>query len=309
LVADLFTQQGEFGELVQELRVIAKITPIVQVPPPVDTTVHYPPHELERAGGENQRLFRYMWLSSMFTFRDRVIPEVYRTSDDLSRAWIKFLSACLLYDPPETELLEFARYADPFPVASDTDERGRSSATEQSSDAPVLPIVRLQDPSRAIDDAHWYRDTIIDEIGKQFLKPRGLDIWEMYHAVIWSKGDYEGEESSIGLEYAQRQLDNEPRPYIFVTEETTVEDVKEAFRAIKASQGQRGRRGRPSRDRLTAIQCAVLYDRYNSTTRDDARRKKWSLERLAETFELESIEAAEAHVELGREEIARKPAP
>jgi hypothetical protein len=67
----------------------------------------------------------------------------------------------LLYDPPETELLEFASYADPFPVAFDTDERDRGSATEQSSDAAVLSIVRLEDPYRAKDDAHWYRDTII----------------------------------------------------------------------------------------------------------------------------------------------------
>jgi hypothetical protein len=48
----------------------------------------------------------------------------------------------------------------------------------------VLPIKWLPDPFRARDDAHWYRDAIIDEIGKQFLEPRGLDIWEMYGSVI-----------------------------------------------------------------------------------------------------------------------------
>jgi hypothetical protein len=160
LVADLFTQQGEVGELVRRLRDKAKIIPIVPVPPPVDTTVHYPSHKLEQVGGENQQLLRSLWLSSMVTYQDRVIPQVYRTSYDLSVAWTKFLSACLLYDPPETELLEFASYADPFPVAFDTDERDRGSATEQFSDAAVLPIVRLQDPYRARDDAHWYRAII-----------------------------------------------------------------------------------------------------------------------------------------------------
>lgn len=42
---------------------------------------------------------------------------------------------------------------------------GRSR--KRTSDDPVLPIVLLPDPFRARDDAHWYRDAIIDEMGKQ----------------------------------------------------------------------------------------------------------------------------------------------
>ncbi len=309
LVADLFTQQGEFGELVRGLRDIAKITPIVRVPPPVDTSVHYPLHELEQAGGENQRLLRYLWLTSMFTFRDRVIPEVYRRSHDLSEAWIKFLSACLLYDPPETELLEFARYADPVSVASDTDDRVSDTDTKQSSDVPVLPIVQLPDPFKARDDAHWYRDAIIDEIGKRFIEPEGLDTSEVFQSVIGIRRDDRGKLSSLGHEYAQRQLDNEPRPYIFVTEETTEEDVKKAFRSIKASRGYPMQGGTPRRDRLTAIQCAILYERHNSTDPTDRRRKRWPYERLAQEFGLKSADAAEGYVDLGRKEIAKKDTP
>src|SRR5215212_4755471 len=231
LVADLFLQRGTLWEYVQRVRTELGISSAVQIPEPVETRAHYP-GSWEQLGQLEQQFLRGAWLNLTHALRNEIVPEIYRLP--LSPVdWTAFISASLLYDPPESQLLAFARLGDDWLASADADERVLDHATERSSDAPVLPIVRLPDPFRARDDAHWYRDTIIDEIGKQFLEPRGLDIWEMYHAVIWSRGDYEGEESSIGLEYAQRQLDNELRPYIFVTEETTVEDVKKAFRSIK----------------------------------------------------------------------------
>lgn len=310
LVADLFTQQGKFGELVQELRVAAKITPIVGIPPE-DTFVHYPPLQLEQAGGEGQQLFRYLWISQMHKFRDVVVPQVYRTSYELSRSWITFLSACLLYDPPETDLLRFARYADPVPLPSEDDKaQANDPETEKKAlEVPVLPIEWLQDPQKAIDDAHWYRDAIIDEIGKQFLEPLGLDIQEMYETVVHRIRDYGTKPWTLGHKYVDRQLANEHKPYIFVTEETTEDDVKKAFRSIRASQQQRGRGGRPTRDRLVAIQCAVLYDRYRSMDSTDKRRRNWTYESLAKEFDLDSADAAEDYVNLGRKLMDEKVTP
>ena len=308
LVADLYTQHGLFWDEVRSLRAAFEVTPVIQLPPPVGTNTHFPSHDLELAGGVVQQMFRDLWLRQVFALRDRVVPEVYRLSD-LFGTWDTFLSACLLYDPPETDLLEFAAYADPVPMAADGDERVPDDEVEGSPSTPVTPITRLPDPFRARDDAHWYRDAIIDEIGKRFLEPRGLDIWEMYGAVIGEIRDFEGRRSNLGHEYADRQLRNEPQPYILVTAETTEEDVKRAFRSIKSSRGYPMEGKRSNRDQLTAIQCAVLYERHNGSDPQDPRKRTWTYEKLADRFELGSARAASAHVEEGRALLRTTPQP
>ena len=55
-----------------------------------------------------------------------------------------------------------------------------------------------------------------------------------------------------------------------------------------------------SRDRLTAVKCAILHDRHNGRDPDDGRKWTWSYKKLAEEFELSSPRAAKDHVKLGR---------
>ena len=142
----------------------------------------------------------------------------------------------------------------------------------------MLPIKMLPDPFKARDDAHWYRDAIINEIGKQYLEPLGLDIWEMFETEIRRIRDDGGEQWMLGHKYVERQEANEPQPYIFVTDETTEEDVKKAFRAIKASRRQRSSGGRPRRDQSVAVpECAVLYDRHRAIDPTDKRSAQLDL--------------------------------
>ena len=308
LVASLFLRRGAFWGYVQRSRSEAGIDPIVQTPEPVDTHAHYP-SSWEQMGEVEQCLLRSAWLKLTFALRDEVIPEVYRLLSS-PVDWTTFMSACLLYDPPETELLAFARIGDDGLMTPDVEEYVGDLNLERSSDAPVLPIKMLADPVRARDDAHWYREAVIDEIGKRFLEPQGLRTWEVFQSVIGIRRDGEGTLSSLGHEYAQRQLDNEPRPHIVVTEETTEEDVKKAFRAINASQRLRGQGGRPPRDQLVAIQCAVLYDgRRRSIDAEDKRRRNWTYESLAKEFGLQSANAAENYVNFGRKVMADQDTP
>ena len=113
----------------------------------------------------------------------------------------------------------------------------------------------------------------------------------------------------LGHKYVERQEANEPQPYIFVTDETTEKDIKKAFRAIKASRRLRSSGGRPRRDRLVAVQCAVLYDRHRTIDPTDKRRRNWTYESLAQEFDLESAAAAEDYVDLGRELMNEKDTP
>lgn len=88
---------------------------------------------------------------------------------------------------------------------------------------------------------------------------------------------------------------------IVVDEYTKEEDVVAAFRAIKAAYGYRNPGGKPPIDKLTAVQCAVLYDDHNGTDPEDRRVKRWSHKKLAANLGLKNERSAEEHVKRGRE--------
>jgi hypothetical protein len=220
----------------------------------------------------------------VFAYRKQVVPEMYsyiKHSDD----WYTFLSACLLFDPPDAGLEEFAAYGDPTPITS----LPLGSDPDKGSGIVAPPIKYLQDPYKAQEDARWYWEQIINDIGERFLKPLGLDVWAMAEAVKYRRPKPGEEFYGPADEYPNRVLQNEPRPYIFVGEETTEEDVRRAFRLLKRQRGY-SKRGRPPRDRLTAIQCAILVDRYG-----------WSYQQLTKRYGWTSKDAAKEHVGYGRE--------
>jgi len=56
-------------------------------------------------------------------------------------------------------------------------------------------------------------------------------------------------------------------------------------------------------DKLVAVQCAILYDDYNSTDPDNGRVKRWTYETLAvemQAFGVKNKRSAELHIEFGR---------
>jgi hypothetical protein len=91
---------------------------------------------------------------------------------------------------------------------------------------------------------------------------------------------------------------------IVVDEYTKEKDVVHAFRAIKAACDLRSSGGRPPIDKLTAIQCAVLYDEHNGIDPEDRRLKHWTYKKLAAKFRrlgVKNERSAEEHVKRGRE--------
>ena len=99
--------------------------------------------------------------------------------------------------------------------------------------------------------------------------------------------------------------DDEPfMEYRIVVDVHTKEaDVLQAFRAVKDVLGG-GRPGKPPIDKLTAIQCAILYDDHNGSDPDDGRAKIWSYRKLAARFRILGVKnerSAELHVKRGRE--------
>jgi hypothetical protein len=230
-------------------------------------------------------------------------------------SWLLFASASVLYDPPETALIQFAEYATPEPYRVSFAYRGEDA--DKSFTVQALPIREQPDSADLRDMITSQVDLILDEINKHYLQDLGLDIHAMWQDVT-SKPEI------IREIYRQEELLRE-RLYIEVYEHTTDRDVRAARRAIRAMQERdrfsvpaaadlatrreifqekqirRRPRGKSARDPLVAVQCAILYDRYNQKDPADGRRRTWTYERLAEHFELKSTRAATEYVIAGRE--------
>jgi hypothetical protein len=231
--------------------------------------------------------------------------------------WLWFASACVLYDPPETALIQFADRATPAPYRISLRSSYRSQGDDRSVSMQAPPIREQPDSGELRDMIMSQVHLILDEINKHHLQPLGLDVHAMWQDVL-HKPDV------VREIYRQEELLRK-RQYIEVHEHTTDEDVRAARRVIRAMQ-ERDRfrvpvaadpatrlailkekqdrirpRGKSERDPLVTIQCAILYDRYNGNDPADGRRRTWTYERLAEHFKLKSTRAATEYVIAGRE--------
>ncbi len=231
--------------------------------------------------------------------------------------WLWFASACVLYDPPETALIQFAECATPEPYRVSLRSSYRSQDDDKSVSMQAPPIKEQPDSGELRDMIMSQVHLILDEINKHHLQALGLDIHAMWQDVL-HKPDV------VREIYRQEELLNK-RQYIEVHEHTTDKDVRAARRVIRAiqditrfrvpaaadpatrleilkkQQNSPQPRGKSERDPLVAIQCAILHDRYNRKDPADGRRRAWTYERLAEHFKLKSTRTATEYVIAGRE--------
>jgi hypothetical protein len=308
LVLQLFMRRGPFWEVVAEVRDRWNITAKVQLPPSVRGLLLLPNsapdiNEDDRAKGTEKykKYEEYVseWDTEMSRIRLKAIPELTLFSYDffssqLKESLHKFFAACTLYDPPEDQLIEFACYAKlepiylPDPLVLD---RGYPDGRPEMIYPPIKSLSALQEAG------DWYWQRVLDYIGKRYLEPQGVNIQDLLETALWEiPGLYEGNREKA------RQYSN--RFYIEVDEHISQEDVKNAFRMIRAIQRSKGTK--PRRYRLIAVQCAILYDRYNPVDPEDKRRRTWTYETLADHFGLSSSRAAKDHVTLGREILEGK---
>lgn len=198
-----------------------------------------------------------------------------------------FLSACVQYDPPETELLVFSAYSDPQPLPIIAESRHSDPDLDSFPRMVAPPIAMLFDTDAEVEVERRLYERAIQEIGKRYLEPLGIDIHSMLYDVL---------EDGLEDEYHEKLSRIKARPYIEVDEYTTEEDVKKARRAIRATLSGRSKGGATSRDPLIAVDCAILRDRYN-----------WSFKQLAERhgWNINSKDRIRDHIAEGREILAR----
>jgi len=297
LVLELFLRRGRFWDPVRSLRINWNVSAEAQLPPVDKTRVYLPPWNgpstsLEPRETEANLAAIDRWREDLGALHDRFVPKGCRTSVrdlDSRRDWEKYLSACVLYDPPETQLLEFAdsiaiapRLLCPHCKGAGKVRRG-SSFDEDISDFPLMvapPIENLRDQEELekATNAHWWR--VIDELGARHLEPLGLDVKAMVHSIL--------QDQRIQAEKRKQADQNLPKPYIVVDEFTTDADVRGARSMIAAVQGWDSKGGASRRDRLTAVECAILFDRHG-----------WTLKQLAKHYGWISRDTARKHIQLG----------
>jgi len=302
---------------VRDLRHERDILPVVQLPPSSSKfydlllpegapnppePIGIPPKDEEQAEkwwAQETKLqeFEADWKRDLIRILEQVVPERYRGGlphgNIEYQAWQNFIAACVLYDPPEEELLEFARFCDPPPygvVLPRNDDEGRDFAREVHMELP--PVKTLRDPltAEAIERQFWNR--VFAEVQKRHLEPLGLHINEMVTEVLERCPEILDQRS-------HNQSLNEHRYYIEVDEHTSPQDV-ERVRQMIQSNFRRNRGGKPPLDRLLALQCSILHDEYNVTDPTDRRFRRWTYKRIADEYGLRNARSAEEHVKLGR---------
>jgi hypothetical protein len=289
LVVSLFVQHGDFWREIESMRKKWRIEASTQLVP---TDIHTP-WPVDPATWDRRR----EWQNDILGLRDRIIPQRYLDTVD----WARFIPACVLYDPPDDKLIEFAYFGGPYPwtplPVSPEEQEAMGDNWHLLMIAP--PVKSLADPGKAALRKQWLYETIIQKIGQRYLEPLGIDIWELYEEVLETSPD-------ILKVYGEMRDENPPRLYIDVREWTTENDVRNAFRLIRQTQPVTAKVGRLKIDPLVAVQCAILYDQHNQRKSEDSRQWKWIYEKLAEQFGLNSKRAVKQRVELGREILEKK---
>ena len=288
LVFEHFTQKGPFWEAIRDVRARLGVEPRTEVPPP-DLAHALLAAEEERPKGASE--LRERLVGEVYRLMDLTIPKEYRDAKVFDVPWIGFLLGCVLFDPPETELLTFARYSDPKPMAFRSKEKERP---ERQPYMPAPPVRFMRDP----EEVKWtmfelWALTMV-EVQEKYLEPLGLNLWEMIEDV-WETTD-------LLQRYQDKTKANPALPYIAGVG-TTGEDARRAIGLIKAGFGGCSKEGAPTRDPLVALQAAILYVRHNAPDPNDRRKKRWTYKRLAEELGLKSARVASAYVKEGKKTL------
>src|SRR5215213_509452 len=276
-VIQFYKQRGPFWEAIRDIRARWRVTADTRLPEPWPYTNLYPDaapegswdpdspdysEESHKAWDE----FLEQWRGDLNSVVDRLVPEQLRIKT-MSPGWQEFVAACVLYQPPSTELVAFADYAKPGaevilgPTPSATILEKFLDQVERTRTMVLPPIKQIRDPQEnRADEARYWTD-IVTTVWELYVQPQGVSFKEMLLTVLESENMRKKNEEWSSNKPPTRA----PSYYIGIDKFTTEDDVRRAFRMLSAAQESRPRSGRPRRDRLMCVEAAVLHDSYNWT--------------------------------------------
>jgi hypothetical protein len=188
------------------------------------------------------------WQSNIESLVDVIAPDHNPSEFDY---WTTFVANCVLYDPPDDKLCEFAEAAGKLPQ-------------------PIsLSRADLPDPHfvEALEKQFWAE--VLREMDRR-LAPTGIDLFGLFSNIL--------ENPTPAMQnIAQQKLSIPTAPHIKLTPDTTAEQVKVTFKAIADEMEARPKAGRPPRDRLVAVQCHILSEKYSWSDIQLATKFGWTV--------------------------------
>jgi len=261
LVRELARRSGPFWDAVAELRAFWPITVSCQVPPgksgvylppDCDSIADVDPYDWSPEACQICEAYE-TWMTGLYHIHQAIILDEYRIGGGMSGSWssdisfdhwCRFLSACVLYDPPSDALVAFAD-ASPHGPREWLEPGGPSIVHRE---ALIVPEIRyLRDADHVEEIELWYRDELLSALAKR-LEPRGIDVWK--HISEIEAG------TALYAEYIERYAKIDRQPHIAVFPHTTAKAVTEARNQLLGD--EKPKRGRPRRDRLRAEEVARL---------------------------------------------------
>lgn len=199
----------------------------------------------------------------------------------------RFASACVLHEPPDASMMAFSNYGGTPPIKGWLTER-------QLKEQQMMAVIG---------------DALDEMVSKEMWERR----WELpddysqakYEILERSSLEMQAEEDRIREDYRFEMEHNPPRRYYIEYDpaEDSNDDVLKKAGAIRVESGCAPRGGKPPMDRLTAMQCAVLYCYHNPRDPNDKRVKTWTYPKLAAEFKeygVHNARSAEEHVKFGK---------
>ena len=223
IVLDVFLTRGPTWKHIREMRERWGIEAQSQMPPPYQG-FEYVPESLqsrpeEEFGEEAERWHATFdeWRNDLAALYEAVIPDEARGSGYMTFGWSVFLSMCVLFDPPETQLAEFAER---FGWAgSNVIPRGG-----RTMNAP--PIVWRKEHNEL--EATWmeFYEGLLGALLEKYVHPQGVTTEEAIRAI-------RGENPEIFKRWRERLHRNESRPFIDVQPYHKSEDVDAARQVLR----------------------------------------------------------------------------
>ncbi len=283
LTLQVFLQAGPFWDAVREFRAQWGIEAVTRLPADQDR-IAFPPScpEPDPPPTDALATVPYDWPRSSYCWQEdvahlipRVIPGAFVIPGHplrSQRLWFPFLSACVRFDPPDTQLLDFADQTLPIPETF-LEATSSGPAADRHEGAGTLsmvaPPITLDDTDRTEAWHRWSQDLLIDELHR-ILEPQGVDLKGLVRKVV--------SDPVYRARLFTHPLERDPlRANIVVTPETTDGDVRSARKLIFDRFGTPLRVGRPPIDDLTAVQVSVFVRDHGWTEKRVAEHFGWNL--------------------------------
>jgi hypothetical protein len=243
LVLDILLRRGAAWKHVRDVRERWRVEAHTRMPPPYHCSEYTPellgPRPEEEFGEEAEQLHTTFeeWRTALARLYKAVVPEEARYSEYLNSGWGVFLSMCVLFDPPDTRLVDFA---EAFRLeGSNVHPRGGVRMSNP-------PIVWRCDSNEV--EVTWmeFYEGLLGALLEKYIHPQGVTTEEAMRSI-------REENSELYERWRQRLHNNESRPFIEVQHYHTREDVESAFLVLSARHQARPTTGRKKRDELTAV--------------------------------------------------------